>query len=338
MNKSWLRILTYVIMLYMLLAFAWWAMLLFTKNRDAFLAKAEVYKMGMVAQGLIRSDEEFHNTAVYRDLAAAYRRQEWMILGEGLVFLVTLSAGIWFINVSYHREIKANEQRRNFLLSITHELKSPIASIQLVLETLMKRELPREKELDFLKAAFEENERLQGLVENLLFSARLENAYQPDFEELDLAQLVASVIDRVKVRYRNVALDFTAQEDLPLVMADRSGLTSVLFNLLENAIKYGGEHPVVKVRLNAHGDEQVVIEVADRGPGIPESERKNIFQKFYRIGSEETRRTKGTGLGLFIVDQVVRAHGGNINVQPNQPTGTIFRITLPVDHKVLSVH
>ena len=320
---------TYVIMVYMLLAFAWWAMLLFTKNRDAFQAKADLYKMGMVAEGLISTDEEFYNSTVYKNLAAAYRRQEWMIFGEGMVFLITLSTGIWFINVSYHREIKANEQRRNFLLSITHELKSPIASIQLVLETLLKRKLPRDKELEFLKAAYEENERLQGLVENLLFSAKLENAYQPDFEELDISELTRNILDRIRVRNREIELELNESGDLPLIMADRAGLTSVLYNLIENAIKYSGEHPRVVVTLSAKGEDKVQISVADNGQGVPEEERKNIFQKFYRIGSEETRRTKGTGLGLFIVDQVVKAHKGSIEVLPNQPTGTIFRITLP---------
>ncbi len=334
MDKKWLRFLTYVIMLYMLLAFAWWAALLFTKNRDAFLAKADLYKLGMVAQGVVKSEEEFYNSKVYKDLAKAYRRQEWMILGEGLVFLITLSAGIWFINVSYHREIKSNEQRRNFLLSITHELKSPIASIQLVLETLMKRELPRDKELEFLQAAFEENERLQGLVENLLFSAKLENAYQPDFEELDISELVSSVLERLRVRHPNARLQLEEADKLPLILADRAGLTSVLYNLIENAIKYGAEKPVVKVTLAPAGSDAVQLSVIDNGPGIPAAERKAIFQKFYRIGSEETRRSKGTGLGLFIVDQVVKAHGGTIEVKDNQPAGTIFQITLPIDHQV----
>lgn len=329
MNKRWLRILTYVIMVYMLLAFAWWAMLLFTKNRDAFLAKAELQKIVMVAQGLVKSEEDFYNSENYQELKAAYRRQEWMILGEGLVFLITLSTGIWFINASYHREIKANEQRRNFLLAITHELKSPIASIQLVLETLLKRELPREKEVEFLKAASEENERLKGLVENLLFSAKLENSYEPDFEELNLSELARQIVESIKVRYRDVQLSLEESGDLPLIRADRAGITSVLYNLIENAVKYSGEEPEVTVHLSTQSGDEVIVSVADNGPGIPEGERNNIFQKFYRIGSEETRRTKGTGLGLFIVDQVVRAHGGHIEVLPNQPTGTIFRITLP---------
>lgn len=334
MNKKWLRILTYVIMMYMLLAFAWWAMLLFTKNRDAFRAKSDLYKIGMIAQGMIQTDEEFYNSTIYKDLAASYRRQEWMILGEGLVFLITLSAGIWFINGSYHREMKANDQRRNFLLAITHELKSPIASIQLVLETIMKRELPRDKQKEFLKAAHEENERLQGLVENLLFSAKLETAYRPDFEELEIAELSSSIIERLKVRYPKAHVLLKVDENLPLLKADRVGLTSVLYNLTENAIKYAGDDPEVVVELLANDDDNLVITVADNGDGIPAAEREMIFRKFYRIGSEETRKTKGTGLGLFIVSQVVKAHKGTIKVEANKPHGSIFRINLPVRNLV----
>lgn len=333
MDKKGLRILTYVIMVYMLLAFAWWAMLLFSKNREVFEAKALLYSLTTQNTDQYSNQGKHLDAKTYQQLVATYQRQKWMIIGEGMVFLITLGAGIWFINASYHREIKVNEQRRNFLLSITHELKSPIASIQLVLETLLKRELSREKAVEFLKAALEENERLQRLVDNLLFSAKLESTYQPDLEELDLAKIANEVMERFRVQNPQALLKVEVKGTLPLLLADRAGMTSVFSNLVENAIKYGPDQPNVEITLEMADDDHLQILVADNGQGVPPAERKNIFRKFYRIGNEQTRKTKGTGLGLFIVEQVVKAHGGSIGVEANHPSGTIFKITLPIDHR-----
>ena len=137
----------------MLIAFAWWSVLLFTKNRDAFQAKSELQAVVMAAQGLIENETDYRETEQFKALRDEYKTQEWMIMGEAVVFVITLVIGIWLINRSSNREIEAAEQRRNFLLSITHELKSPIASIRLVLETLLKRQLKPEQVVKFGKSA-----------------------------------------------------------------------------------------------------------------------------------------------------------------------------------------
>lgn len=322
-----LRILSYVIMAYMLMAFAWWSLLLFTKNRDAFEAKRDLLRIGMVAEGHVRNNLEFEQTIEFQELAKKYQRQEHMIFGEALMFVLTLLAGIWFINQGYQKEVRANQQRRNFLLSITHELKSPIASIRLVLETLLRRELPKEKTDQLTASALKENERLHELVENLLLSAKLETAYQPHFEDLNLAALLEDLMARFADRHPEAIIALEKPEDFPSVKADKQGLISVATNLLENAIKYAEGQPEVVVRLSME-KQKVVLDFADNGPGIPDKEKKRVFEKFYRIGSEETRKTKGTGLGLFIVEQVVKAHNGRIQVLDNQPKGTVFRIVI----------
>lgn len=310
------------------MAFAWWALLLFTKNRDAFHAKRELMQIGMVAEGRVKSTAEFEQMADYQELAAKYKRQEYMIFGEAMVFVLTLLAGIWFINQGYQKEVLANQQRRNFLLSITHELKSPIASIRLVLETLLRRkELPKEKSEQLANSALRENERLQELVENLLLSAKLESAYQPFFEEINLVELLKDIIAKLAERHPNAQISLEMAEGLPLVKMDKQGMISIATNLLENAIKYANDLPKIVVSARYKGG-QLTMDFADNGPGIPEKEKKRIFEKFYRIGSEETRQTKGTGLGLFIVAQVVKAHDGHIQVLDNQPNGTIFRIVM----------
>lgn len=329
MTNLRLRLLSYIVMAYMLLAFTWWSLLLFTKNRDAFYAKRDLLKIGMIAQGLVSSESEFEQTADFQELMKKYERQEWMIFGEACVFVITLLAGLWFINQGYSREVKANQQGRNFLLSITHELKSPIASIRLVLETLMKRELPKEKADRLADSALKENERLLELVENLLLSAKLETAYQPNFEPLNLAEIIEDQLEKLAHRHPEAHLSLKTTDDLPFLKLDKSGVISIVTNLLENAVKYSESPANIEVRLKMEMS-HVVMEIADQGPGIPDKEKKRIFEKFYRIGSEETRQTKGTGLGLYIVRQIVKAHNGEISVLDNTPKGSVFRIELPL--------
>lgn len=330
MSNLRLRLLSYIIMAYMLMAFAWWSLLLFTKNKDAFYAKRDLMEIRMIAEGSVKNGGEFEQMADYQELLTKYKRQERMIFGEACVFVITLLTGVWFINQAYFREVRANQQRRNFLLSITHELKSPIASIRLVLETLLRRELPKDKADQLATSALKENERLYELVENLLLSAKLETAYQPHFEELNLAELLEDLMAKLADRHPEATIALEKNDDFPTVKLDKQGIISIANNLLENAIKYADGPPEIEVRLSS-SEKTVVMEFADNGPGIPDSEKKRIFDKFYRIGSEETRQTKGTGLGLYIVQQIVKAHNGRIQVLDNQPKGTVFKITFTVD-------
>ncbi len=329
MHNQKLRLLSYVVMAYMLLAFTWWALLLFTKNNDAFYAKQELMKIGMVAEGLVQNQAEFEQMPDYIALQRDYKRQEWMIFGEASVFVMTLLAGLWFIHISYHREMQANLQQRNFLLSITHELKSPIASIRLVLETLLKRDLPKEQSDQLATSALKENERLHQLVENLLLSAKLETAYQPDFEEVDLDALLQDLFAEARGRHPEMELVYGKKGNLPLLKLDRSGMTLLVNNLVENAVKYSEGPAEIEAHLEANG-RFATLTFADKGIGIPAREKKRIFEKFYRIGNEETRKTKGTGLGLFIVNEIVKSHNGSIEVLDNQPRGTVFKIGLGV--------
>jgi signal transduction histidine kinase len=313
----------------MLLAFTWWSVLLFTKNQDAYYAKRDLLKIGLIAEGLISSDHEFEHNLNYQELHKEYQRQEWMIFGEATVFVITLIIGIWLINRGYNREMLSTQQRRNFLLSTTHELKSPIASIKLVLETFKKRKLKPEQTEKLTQAALEETERLNNLVNDLLLSAKLEVAYQPNFEELNLADLVEDLVDRLITKYPKADFQFEKKDDIPIIQAEKLGMTSVTLNLLENAVKYSSESPKITVDLR-HQDHKILLDIADNGIGISDKDKKRIFEKFYRVGNEDTRTTKGTGLGLFIVQQIVKAHEGKISVEDNEPKGTKFKIELPV--------
>ncbi len=323
-----LRILTYVVIAYMLLAFAWWSILLFQKNQDAYIAKVDKIQMLSAANGEYSSVEEFRASPIFQELTQEYKRQEWMILGEAIVFVFSLVIGVWLINRSYNREVLAAEQKRNFLLSITHELKSPIASIKLVLETLLKRDLPKEKQTLLSKNALKDTERLHSLVNDLLLAAKLEVTYQPNPENLNVSLIVRETIEKLSVKYPRAEITIQLADEDVYVQADRLGINSIVINLIENAIKYSFAEPKVMVKLNP-SNEKIQFTVADQGIGINDNDKKKVFDRFYRVGNEDTRQTKGTGLGLYIVHEIVKAHRGTIKIKDNVPKGSIFLVDLP---------
>lgn len=327
-HTHWWRGLSWLVIAYLILGFTWWAVLLYIKNRDAFEAKTELLRIGMIAEGIYQNDAWFEQTPAFQALEGKYRHQQWMIYGESAVFVLSIIVSVVLINRGYQKEVQAAQQRRNFLLSITHELKSPLASIKLVLETLIKRELPADKVQDISRRALRETERLHQLVNDLLFSAKLETAYQPLLEPVYLAQLLRDTIQAFREKHPEALIGFSGPEDLLLRQGDREGLTSVALNLLENAVKYSDGQPRISVGLEDLGD-SIRWTVADQGIGIDEKEKNRIFEKFYRVGNEDTRQTKGTGLGLYIVAQIVKAHGGRISVGDNVPKGTVFVIEIP---------
>ena len=319
-----IRLLSNVVIVYLLFALAWWSVLLYQKNKDTFEAEAALQELRYQLDTSY-AGENFREHPSYLALKSRFQRQEWMILGEGLFFVISLIIGIWLINRAYYKEMTAAQQQKNFILSITHELKSPIATIRLVLDTFIKRTLPEEKIRTLSRNGLKETERLLSLVNDLLLSARLETAYQPNLELVELCGLTRDIL----LNYPNKNIELQcASEPLHLV-ADKTGITSIMTNLTENGLKYAPENAPLHILLRPT-DTAAEIVVADQGYGIPEKEKKRIFTKFYRIGNEDTRKSKGTGLGLYIVSEIVRAHKGTIKVQDNHPSGTRFVICLPL--------
>ncbi len=329
MENLKLRLLSNFVIVFLLLAFGWWSILLYTKNKDAFVAKSNYLQIVLAAKGEIANRVEFEETVDFQELESNYKRQEWMILGEALFFILSLVIGIYIINRGYNREMIAAQERRNFLLSITHELKSPISSIRLVLETFLKRDLEKNQINQLSGTALEETERLTTLVEDLLLAAKMENHYQPVLESFDAIDLIDQLVERLRAKFPEAEISFLYDEKIPNIMADKTGLTSITLNLLENAVKYSPAP--AKIELEARqNDAFLSLKFADQGYGVTEKEKKKIFRKFYRTGSEDTRSTKGTGLGLYIVKEIVEAHQGNIIIKDNQPRGSIFKIKLPL--------
>ena len=316
----------------MLIAFSWWSVLLYTKNKDAFVAKAEHMKILMIAESVISNNTDFLQTTEYQDLAKKYQRQEWMILGEAIVFIISLVIGVWLINRGYNKEILLANQQRNFLLSITHELKSPLSSIRLILETFQKRELNLAQKEKFTKSALQETDRLTTLVNDLLLAAKIETTYQPLVEPIPLTASLEDIVSKLKMKFPEAVFTLTSDPPDLFIEGDRLGITSTLINLLENALKYSPKPAMIEASIKAD-NQNIIIDIADQGHGINDKEKKKIFGKFYRIGSEDTRKTKGTGLGLFIVNEIIKAHYGKIEVLDNLPKGSRFRITLPAESR-----
>lgn len=251
-----------------------------------------------------------------------------MVIGEMFVFLTIFAFGLFRLQKGFNEEKARHNQQKNFLLSVTHELKSPLASIKLYLQTIQKRELDRRQQQNFIDKSLLDIERLDDLVENMLIATKIENkTYSFPKEEFDFSQLVDTVVSRLQINKcdgMQQTIDAHIQPGVKIT-GDRFALTSVVTNLIENAIKYSAPCQEIQVNVfNKNG--QPHLQVADRGIGIDDLEKPKIFSKFYRVGSEETRKTKGTGLGLFIVKQVLDNHQASIRVRDNEPNGTIFDV------------
>ncbi|MCH2021860.1 MAG: HAMP domain-containing histidine kinase [Saprospiraceae bacterium] len=322
------EILFYFVITYVMVAGGWWSYLLYIKNEDANSAKKELLWCKMKTEG-ITDRQVFLKSNEYTKLETEYNKQKWMIISESAVLLILALFGIWRIAKSRQRELALANQQRNFLLSITHELKSPIATIKLTLDTFKTRQLNKEQSDMLTENALADTDRLNKLVEDLLLAARVDGGYQYNFEEVNLIEIIEECIIITAKHYTGEILFDNKSQNISLKKGDKATLIYVILNILENAIKYTNHSSKILINLSTKKDNSLCIEIKDFGPGIPKAERENIFNKFYRIGNEDTRKTKGTGLGLYIAEQVVIAHKGSITVSDNYPTGTVFSILLP---------
>lgn len=311
-----LRWFTYVVMIYLVSAVAWWTLLLFNKNNSEYL--------------ILKKLAAYEETISIQNIEKDYRRQRAMILGEGIFLSVSLLAGIWLIYRGNRKEIQSIIQQKNFLLTITHELKTPLASINLILQTIKNRNLKLSQKTKLTETAEEEVRRLEYMIQNLLLSSDNRTSGFLNIEEVSLVKIVFDIISEFKHRSDSNAIKIEFQNitgtdcTIPI---DRQFIKIAIRNVVENALHYGRQSTVMITLKSSEG--QIYLDVADNGPGVPKEERDLIFKKFYRLGNEMNRETKGTGLGLYIVRRIVTAHNGNVFVRSNKPSGSIFQISLP---------
>ena len=261
------------------------------------------------------------------------QRSLWGALTIGVVAFTLILAGLSAWLVLSLKEIGLNNRQANFVDSVTHELKSPIASLQLYLETLRMRNLSDEKREEFHGVMADELRRLDSLISQLLEVGRLDALGDTDEPEvIKIDQLLQQYAETACLNW-NVDIDdvFTFDIDPVFVKAKRIVMDLVFSNLIDNAVKYSDTPPEVCVSVKPHGRSRVKIQISNNGTGISPDARKEVFQIFYRGGSELERTRKGTGLGLYIVNTLVKKSHGRIQIKDrsNGEPGCMFEIELP---------
>jgi signal transduction histidine kinase len=255
----------------------------------------------------------------------------WVVYFFGTLLFLLLIGGLVLILVLLVREVRLNERQSNFISAVTHELKTPVASLKLYLDTLQMRDLRPEQRADFYRTMEQDLERLHGTINSVLNAARYTDRRVDDPRPVDLARLVVKAIDLTRVRNQLPEESFSYRGPAALtVMGDAGGLETAVLNLLDNAVKYSRDRVQVDVELDAPGDGQACLRVRDQGLGMSRAHLRFVFNRFYHIGAEVRRSHTGTGLGLFIVKSVVKAHRGTITADSAGPDrGSQFTITLP---------
>ena len=308
----------YILVAYVLVQFIWWSYLMVDLNNEIYHLKTEL--------NLLKGDSPDDVVMKGNELNEKLHKRWMMIFGEGFVFIGVLVAGIFQVRKTFKREAELALQQQNFLLSVTHELKSPIASAKLQLQTLQRHELSREKQKEIIADAINDTERLNNLVENILLAAKIEDSvFVLHKEKHNLSEYLTEGMNQTMRAFNYKQKVVLAIEPDIYMSIDKTTFPSIVLNLFENAVKYSPAESTITVGLKKQ-DRKIILFVSDEGGGIPEKEKQFIFQKFYRVGNEEIRKTKGTGLGLYIVDYLVKQHEGVITVKNNSKGGTVFEI------------
>lgn len=255
-----------------------------------------------------------------------------ILLFLGVVLLAIIIGGVVLNTIFLVREIRRNEQHDAFINAVTHELKTPVASIRLYLETLQSRPVDEAKRQEFYRIMLAENDRLHSTIEQVLRTGRLGASRKLNLSSFDLNSIISECLERLRTIHPEpvVHLEFAPAGPIPM-RADADDIRAAVSNLLDNAIKYSTKPAKVEVETRVVEGKFVQLRVRDEGPGIPKGELKQIFKRFYRIPGALAGKVKGTGLGLFIVRSVAQRHGGKAWAESAGPgAGSTFILQLPL--------
>ena len=254
----------------------------------------------------------------------------------GVIFFLLIIAGMVLNTIFLIREIRRNEQHDSFINAVTHELKTPVASIRLYLQTLQTRDLDEGKRREFYRIMLEDSDRLLQTIEQVLRAgssgSRLRRSART---RVDLGELVRECVGLARTRFhldpQSLAYDERLPSERAFVLGDPEELRAAIWNLIDNAVKYSSGDVEIRVILERTEGQRLAVRVTDRGVGISPAELKRIFRRFYRIPASVAMRTKGSGLGLFIVRSVARKHGGRAFAESEGAgQGSTFTLLLPL--------
>lgn len=307
----------WVLLAYIISGLAWWFIALQTQNQQMVSYKLQGLKL----------DDPKYEVRLNTILQEAQRKTAGYI-GEGTTFLILILVGALFVYREFRRQIRLQLQQQHFMMAVTHELKTPIAVAKLNLETMQKHHLDEQMQQKIIRTALQELGRLDTLTNNILISSQLEGGdYVRVKEDLDLSALSTQVTEAFGRRFPGRQWQVDISPELH-IQGDPLLIQLLISNLIENAIKYSPKEGYIGVGLRQEG-RHILLMVRDAGPGISDEEKKKVFQKFYRTGNEQTRNTKGTGLGLYLCRKIADDHDATIKVSDNSPTGSIFTVSFP---------
>ncbi|WP_153798230.1 sensor histidine kinase [Foetidibacter luteolus] len=318
-KRNQLKIITIVywfLLLYIVAALILWFVEL-TQQND--------YMASMRLVELNKDDPDY--LSKYSHILDLRKRKTFQYVGEGATFLILILVCAVFVYRAVRRQIKLSHQQQNFMMAVTHELKTPIAVTRLNLETLQKRRLEEEKQQKLIANTLQEANRLNSLCNNILVASQLDAGhYQLNRQEINLSNIVEDSIKDFAERFTGRRFICNIQPGI-YTEGESLLLQMLVNNLVDNAIKYSPKDSTVTIALEQNNN-SLLFSVADEGEGIPGEEKKKVFEKFYRVGDEATRKAKGTGLGLYLCKRIVKDHKGSIAIKDNQPGGTVFIVTL----------
>jgi signal transduction histidine kinase len=255
-----------------------------------------------------------------------------ILLVLGVLLTLIVITGVVLNTIFLVREIRRNAQHDAFINAVTHELKTPVASIRLYLETLQKRAVDEPKRQEFYRIMLEDSDRLLATIEQVLRTGRIGHATRPSSTAVDLGAVIEECLDRARKLHHvePEALQYHAGPALT-VLGDPDEMRAAISNLIDNALKYSGAEINVNVETSLVDGKFAMVKVTDQGAGIPKTELKQIFKRFYRVPGPMAVRIKGTGLGLYIVRSVAKRHGGRAWAESEGPgRGSTFALELPI--------
>ena len=314
-------ILYWTLLIYIVAALVWWFITLERQNDE--MKNFKINQLNGTVDSL--SVPALYNAELSK-INTDYKRNKTKYIGEGIIFLLVILVGAVFVYGSVRRQFHVHQQQQNFMMAVTHELKTPISVLKLNLETMQKYSLDIEKQKKLLSVMLKETDRLNFLANNILISSQLEGGgYTFSKEDLDLSDLLKDCIHDFRNGFPGRVFKSQIEQGVD-VKGDSLLLQMLINNLLENAVKYSSKDAPVLAILKKEKT-AVQLQVIDEGPGIPDEEKKKIFSKFYRIGNEATRKTQGTGLGLYLCSKIAHDHNADTTVTNNIAHGSNFAVT-----------